>query len=176
MSIDDSWRRLAKCAQEGWQFADIDLNKRNDVGNKQAEAERMCAGCKVISPCARTALRTGANGVVYAGVCIPDYCYNQSKSVTARLMYAEEYNAIPNAEQLSEYIDTHEIPKYAQLAYRYGQDQSYTPQVKVCSRGHTIEGDNVYTPPNRPGLQSCVKCIRIRKATELRNREKSKTV
>ena len=115
MSIDDGWQSRGRCVQERWKPETIDLvtHGKGSQQDKQRTAEEMCSGCPVVSQCARMALRTGASGVVYAGVNIPDNCYSQSKSVTARLMYAEEYNAIPTSEQLDTFMADRSIPNYA---------------------------------------------------------------
>lgn len=158
----------AKCVIERWDPGVGDLARLRHY-KRQREAERLCEGCPLMAQCATMAIELGSTGTVWGGTWIPEHVYGKDQSWLHRLSLVQILNRIPSDEEVQTRIDN-DVPLPRYIMNRISSDAGRTipldekilNPVEVCRKGHRLTPDNIYTPPSRPRVRECRKCIKIR--------------
>lgn len=173
MSIGDptkeSWTEKAKCKIEQWDIHDADLThiKKSE---RQAWAEHMCDGCPVMAQCSASAIELGSSGSVWGGTWIPESPYGTDDTFIHRLMLVKQTGEQPSLDEIEAHKRDHPLPKYFWVMNRPMADGGRTVplgerpkhRVENCRAGHELTPDNIYSPPSRPNVRECRKCIHER--------------
>jgi len=173
MAVGDAslggWEERAKCAIEGWEINDADL-EHIAPRHRQGWAEKMCEGCPVMAQCAAKAIEVGSSGTVWGGTYIPEFVYGHTLGWQHRLKLTAETGRIPTNDEVKEHAKEHKLPPRSWVMNRpmamvVNRSGTHTNLMEYCrAKKHRLTPENTYAPPKFPNRRECRACIKKRQA------------